>query len=173
MHTLIAERIRSDELTETDVDVIHPDQSVPSSVIQECRTRDQRQLALRQMIRSFCDLPLVSDPLRDAEISAMSGKRSLRTIDRRAVVAGIVAAVVHPCPVMYVFHITEHLIDGQIPSVANGVRRSKRRIIAPESFQPPGISGHGTVLLQCIQMQPDTISAVAEHADITGIIRSD
>ena len=125
------------------------------------------------MIRTFCDLPLISDPLRDAEIGAMTGKWSLRTIDHRAVVAGIVAAVVHPCPVMYVFHITEHLIDGQIPSVADGVRGSKRRIIAPESFQPPGIAGHGTVLLQCIQIQPDAIPAVTKYADIAGIIRSD
>ena len=172
-HRAVGVGARRDEFAESDVDVVRPERAALSSVVAEGGAADLRELGFCEVVGGAGAFGVAAEILRHAVKRGDAAEHRLAAIHHRAVVAAVVAAGLHPRPVVDAGEVALHLIDGDGSAVADRVGRSERRGIAPDGFERIVFSSEGTDQIEHQKVVADAVTAVAEDADVAGILRRD
>ena len=172
-HRAVGVGARRDEFAESDVDVVRPERAALSSVVAEGGAADLRELGFGEVVGGAGAFGVAAEILRHAVKRGDAAEHRLAAIHHRAVVAAVVAAGLHPRPVVDAGEVALHLIDGDGSAVADRVGRSERRGIAPDGFERIVFSSEGTDQIEHQKVVADAVAAVAEDADVAGILRRD
>ena len=153
--------------------MIGSENAVLMAVVPKRGPGDKRQLRLRQMVGGEPPHVGILHRICHAQQRGVSAEGGLGTVHHRPVVSAIIAAAIHPPPVMDTFQISEHLVHGDGLPVADRVGRGERSGIAPDPFQPLPVTSGGGDPVEHFEVAPHTVPAVAEYADISGSAAGD
>ena len=143
------------------------------SVLAEGRAADLGELGLGEMVGGAGALFVVAELFRHAAERGDAAEDGLSAVDDRAVVAAVVAAGLHPRPVVDAGQVALHLIDGHGVPVADGHRRGEGGVVAPDRLHGIAAAAVRGEEVEQQQVVRHAVAAVAEDADVAGVLAGD